>query len=179
MIAKKFNGWLEKMLKAAGDVAKAVADNDGAKIGESVANGAGADAGSVTGIATGMKGIIDAATESGVKFEPADVVDVDNKDAGKLFGTRGGGGADADAGDTGNHEGKKGDDAENAIQAAIGGNQQGEAFNDDKLGKKNDQIAAALVLRGMAKGGKFSVNAAKKTAKSTVESAVGKTANAL
>ncbi|WP_440201374.1 variable large family protein [Borreliella garinii] len=35
-------------------------------------------------------------------------------------------------------------------------------------------------MRGMAKGGKFSVdnadNAAKKTAKSTVESAVGKTA---
>ncbi|WP_210362605.1 variable large family protein, partial [Borreliella garinii] len=45
-------------------------------------------------------------------------------------------------------------------------------------GKKNDQISAALVLRGMAKGGKFSVNAdnAQKTAKSTVESAVGKTA---
>ncbi|WP_210371642.1 variable large family protein, partial [Borreliella garinii] len=54
------------------------------------------------------------------------------------------------AGDTGKHDGKRGADAENAIQAAIGGsNQQGEAFNDDKLGKKNDQIAAALVLRGM------------------------------
>ncbi|WP_210372230.1 variable large family protein, partial [Borreliella garinii] len=80
-------------------------------------------------------------------------------------------------------EGKKGDEAENAIQAAIGGSdQQGEDFADDKLGKKNDQIAAALVLRGMAKGGKFSVNNAnnaQKTAKSTVESAVGKTANAL
>ncbi|WP_210378804.1 variable large family protein, partial [Borreliella garinii] len=185
------------------DVAKAVAGNDGTKIGESVANGAGANADSVTGIATGMKGIIDAATESGVKFETADVVDVNNKDAGKLFGTRGGG--DAVAGDvakaaaavgvvsgeqilkaiaaaavdTGNHEGKKGDEAENAIQAAIGGsNQQGEDFNDNKLGKKNDQIAAALVLRGMAKDGKFSVNDnnAQKTAKSTVESAVGKTA---
>ncbi|WP_210753568.1 variable large family protein, partial [Borreliella valaisiana] len=83
------------MLKAAGDVAKAIADNDGTKIGESVNNGAGADANRVKGIATGMKGIIDAATESGVKFEPAAVVkdDVDNKDAGKLFGA-GGGGAD-------------------------------------------------------------------------------------
>ncbi|WP_210379188.1 variable large family protein, partial [Borreliella garinii] len=62
-----------------------------------VANGAGANAGSVTGIATGMKGIIDAATEGGVKFETADVVDVDNKDAGKLFGA--GAGGDAGAGD--------------------------------------------------------------------------------
>ncbi|WP_210382674.1 variable large family protein, partial [Borreliella garinii] len=79
------------------DVAKAVADNDGTKIGESVANGAGADANSVTGIATGMKGIIDAAKEGGVKFETAAVVDVDNKNAGKLFGTTGGG--DAGAGD--------------------------------------------------------------------------------
>ncbi|WP_210382666.1 variable large family protein, partial [Borreliella garinii] len=137
------------LVKAAGDVAKAVADNDGTKIGESVDNGAGADASSVKGIAMGMKGIIDAATEGGVKFEPADVVDVDNKNAGKLFGTRGG--ADAVAGDTTNHEGKKGDEAENAIQAAIGGSgQQGEDFNDRKMGKKNDQIAAALVLRGMA-----------------------------
>uniref|UniRef100_UPI001AEDAB6D variable large family protein n=1 Tax=Borreliella garinii TaxID=29519 RepID=UPI001AEDAB6D len=56
----------------------------------------------------------------------------------------------AAAAGTGNHDGKRGNAAENAIQAAIGGgNQQGEAFNDDKLGKKNDQIAAALVLRGM------------------------------
>uniref|UniRef100_UPI001AEEE303 variable large family protein n=1 Tax=Borreliella garinii TaxID=29519 RepID=UPI001AEEE303 len=55
----------------------------------------------------------------------------------------------AAAGDTGKHEGKKGDDAENAIQAAIGGGHRGEAFDDGKLGKKNDQIAAALVLRGM------------------------------
>ncbi|WP_210372231.1 variable large family protein, partial [Borreliella garinii] len=95
MIAKELNGWLEKMLKAAGDVAKAVADNDGTKIGESVANGAGANANSVTGIATEMKGIIDAATESDAKFELADVVDVNNKNAGKLFGTGAGGDADA------------------------------------------------------------------------------------
>ncbi|WP_210372217.1 variable large family protein, partial [Borreliella garinii] len=99
MIAKKFNGWLEKMLKAAGDVAKAVADNDGTKIGESVNNGVGANADSVKGIATGMKGIVDAATEGGVKFETAAVVkdDIDNKDAGKLFGA--GAGGDAGAGD--------------------------------------------------------------------------------
>ncbi|WP_210382667.1 variable large family protein, partial [Borreliella garinii] len=72
----------------------------------------------------------------------------------------------------------RGNAAENAIQAAIGGGHQGEDFDDRKMGKKNDQIAAALVLRGMAKGGKFSVanGDAQKTAKSTVESAVGKTA---
>ncbi|WP_210380942.1 variable large family protein, partial [Borreliella garinii] len=95
---KKVNGWLEKMLKAAGDVAKAVADNDETKIGESVNNGVGADADSVKGIATGMKGIIDAAKEGGVKFETADVVkdDVNNKNAGKLFGTAAGGAAAAD-----------------------------------------------------------------------------------
>ncbi|WP_210380908.1 variable large family protein, partial [Borreliella garinii] len=146
MIAKKFNGWLEKMLKAAGEIAKAVADNDGTKIGESVNNGVGADADSVKGIATGMKGIIDAAKEGGVKFETADVVkddNVNNKEAGKLFGTRGGGDAAAGdvakaaaavgvvsgeqilkaiaaaAGDTTNHDGKRGNAAENAIQAAI------------------------------------------------------------
>ncbi|XOU12961.1 variable large family protein (plasmid) [Borreliella americana] len=135
-------------------------------------------------------------------METAAVVDVDNKDAGKMFGTAAGANAAevakaaaavgvvsgeqilkaiaAAAGDSGNHEGKKGDQAENAIQAAIGSG-QGENFNDDKLGKKSDQIAAALVLRGMAKDGKFSVaaDAAQKTAKSTVEAAVGKTANAL
>ncbi|WP_210378373.1 variable large family protein, partial [Borreliella garinii] len=83
------------LVKAAVDVAKAVAGNDGTKIGESVNNGVGANADSVKGIATGMKGIIDAAKESGVKFETADVVDVNNKNAGKLFGTRGGGAADA------------------------------------------------------------------------------------
>ncbi|WP_210372234.1 variable large family protein, partial [Borreliella garinii] len=80
------------------DVAKAVAGNDETKIGESVDNGAGADASSVKGIAMGMKEIVDAATEGGVKFETAAVVndDVSNKDAGKLFGTAAGG-ADAAA----------------------------------------------------------------------------------
>ncbi|WP_210382672.1 variable large family protein, partial [Borreliella garinii] len=90
------------------------------------------------------------ATEGGVKFEPAAVVNdnVDNKEAGKLFGTAAGadaGAADvakaaaavgvvsgeqilkaiADAAGTGKHEGKRGNDAKNAIQAAIGGGQGG------------------------------------------------------
>ncbi len=45
--------------------------------------------------------------------------------------------------------------------------------------KKNDQIAAAIVLRGMAKDGEFALkndaNNAEKGLKSTVESAVNKT----
>ncbi|WP_172964722.1 variable large family protein [Borreliella turdi] len=78
-----------------------------------------------------MKGIVDAAKEGGVKFGTAAVVDVDNKNAGKLFGTAAGadaaGAADvakaaaavgvvsgeqilkaiAAAAGTGNHEGKR------------------------------------------------------------------------
>uniref|UniRef100_UPI003AF64321 variable large family protein n=1 Tax=Borreliella afzelii TaxID=29518 RepID=UPI003AF64321 len=57
-----------------------------------------------------------------------------------------------------NAGGKKADDATNAVEAAIGGDGDGAAeFGDDgdKIGKKNDQIAAAIVLRGLAKGGKF------------------------
>ncbi|WP_233191030.1 variable large family protein [Borreliella burgdorferi] len=46
--------------------------------------------------------------------------------------------------------------------------------------KKNDQIAAAIVLRGMAKDGEFALknddaDKAEKGLKSTVESAVNKT----
>ncbi|WP_210376533.1 variable large family protein, partial [Borreliella garinii] len=47
--------------------------------------------------------------------------------------------------------GKKADQAKNAIEAAIGAAGAAD-FGDanDKIGKKNDQIAAALVLRGVA-----------------------------
>ncbi|XOU12960.1 variable large family protein (plasmid) [Borreliella americana] len=96
---KKVNGWLEKMLKAAGDVAKAAAAVGDGKIGESVANGVKADAASVKGIAIGIKGIVDAASEGGVKLETAAVDDVSNKDAGKMFGTAAGGVGDAAAGE--------------------------------------------------------------------------------
>uniref|UniRef100_UPI00359CA3C8 variable large family protein n=1 Tax=Borreliella afzelii TaxID=29518 RepID=UPI00359CA3C8 len=47
-------------------------------------------------------------------------------------------------------EGKKAEDAENPIQAAIGKADDAAAF--DKM-KKDDQIAAAIALRGMAKNG--------------------------
>ncbi len=70
-------------------------------------------------------------------------------------------------------------DATNPIAAAIGstGEKAAAAFNQDGM-KKNDQIAAAIVLRGMAKDGEFALKNdadAEKGLKSTVESAVNKT----
>ncbi|MCD2412610.1 variable large family protein, partial [Borreliella burgdorferi] len=55
-------------------------------------------------------------------------------------------------------EGKKPADATNPIAAAIGkGNaDDGAEFNKEGM-KKDDQIAAAIALRGMAKDGKFAV----------------------
>ncbi len=132
----------------------------------------------------------------------------DNADAGKLFAAKkandGGGGAkDAEKAaaavsavsgkqilkaivDAAGKEEKKGvadvKDATNPIDAAIGStgdNKDAAAFNNNGM-KKNDQIAAAIVLRGMAKDGEFALkNAdadnAKAGLKSTVESAVNKT----
>uniref|UniRef100_UPI001AEFEBAC variable large family protein n=1 Tax=Borreliella garinii TaxID=29519 RepID=UPI001AEFEBAC len=47
--------------------------------------------------------------------------------------------------------------AKNPIAAAIGTNGNGAAFAGNGMQDKNDKIAAAIVLRGMAKGGKFSL----------------------
>ncbi|WP_422850053.1 variable large family protein, partial [Borreliella afzelii] len=67
--------------------------------------------------------------------------------------------------------GKKASDAENPIQAAIGTDEDAEAFGKDGM-KKDDQIAAAIALRGMAKDGKFAVkNANEADAKGAVKSA--------
>ncbi|WP_210371907.1 variable large family protein, partial [Borreliella garinii] len=47
--------------------------------------------------------------------------------------------------------GKKADEAANAVEAAIGddnANQAGAAFGAGGMNNKNDQIAAAIVLRG-------------------------------
>ncbi|WP_440131450.1 variable large family protein, partial [Borreliella garinii] len=70
-------------------------------------------------------------------------------------------------------------DATNPIAAAIGtaGDDAASGFNDNGMKTKNDKIAAAIVLRGMAKGGKFALdNGAfadhKSGVKSTVENAV-------
>ncbi len=72
-------------------------------------------------------------------------------------------------------------EATNPIEAAIGSTEDKDAaaFNKDGM-KKNDQIAAAIVLRKMAKDGEFALkdadaDNAKAGLKSTVESAVNKT----
>ncbi|WP_187983554.1 variable large family protein, partial [Borreliella bavariensis] len=51
-------------------------------------------------------------------------------------------------------EGKKANEAANAVEAAIGDDgAAGAAFAAGGMQNKNDQIAAAIVLRGLAKGG--------------------------
>ncbi|WP_210362576.1 variable large family protein, partial [Borreliella garinii] len=71
--------------------------------------------------------------------------------------------------------GKKAEDAENPIEAAIGGSagdNAAAAFNKDGM-KKDDQIAAAMVLRGMAQGGQFALTSGDHAnAKGTVKNAV-------
>ncbi|PRR41619.1 hypothetical protein CV685_05320 [Borreliella burgdorferi] len=183
--AVKTSGWIKEMHKAIDDTAKA---GDGGN--ESIANvavggdndnaGKKADKGSVTGIAKGMKAIVEAAKKAGVELKAADVAGGGNAAAaGRLFAS-GAAGADDEAqgaaekageavsavsGDqilkaiidaaesTG---GKSANEATNAVEAAIGGDgaAAGVAFGDNNMKKKN-QIAAAIVLRGLAKGGKF------------------------
>ncbi|WP_412677408.1 variable large family protein, partial [Borreliella garinii] len=139
------------------------------------ANGGIADDGSVKGIAGGMKTIVEVAKKvEGVKFEPEEAVDAaDNKNAGKLFASQNnqGGGAD-DAGkaaaavgtvsgdqilkaivDAAKEAGDgAGANATNPIAAAIGAadDDANRGFNNNGMKKKNDKIAAAIVLRGMA-----------------------------
>ncbi len=165
----------------------------------------GGDATSVNGIASGIKGIVEAAEKAGEegKLESEAAAGEDNKDAGKLFAKKANGGGDAGdaekaAAAVSAVSGKqilkaivdaaKGDgekkgvkdvkEAKNPIEAAIGSTDDNDAAAFDKM-KKNDQIAAAIVLRGMAKDGEFALkndaNNAEKGLKSTVESAVNKT----
>ncbi|WP_367611973.1 variable large family protein [Borreliella kurtenbachii] len=75
-------------------------------------------------------------------------------------------------------------DATNPIEAAIGSTGNDKAAAAFATMKKNDQIAAAIVLRGMAKDGEFALKdaahaKAKDSLKSTVEGAVSKTVVAL
>ncbi len=204
------------MVKAAKDAAATAANGGNTEIGKVVKVNAAAKGGeetSVNGIASGIKGIVEAAEKAGKegKLESEEVAGAGdgNEDAGKLFATKkandGGGEAkDAekaatavsavsgkqilkaivDAAAKGDGE-KKGvedvKDAKNPIAAAIGStgeNKNAAAFDKDGM-KKNDQIAAAIVLRGMAKDGEFALknnaNNAEKGLKSTVESAVNKT----
>ncbi len=206
------------MVKAAKEAATAASGGKEDMIGKVVkvkadAAAKGGEEKSVNGIASGIKGIVEAAEKAGEegKLESEAAGDgEDNADAGKLFATKkandaNGGGAAADAEkaaaavsavsgkqilkaivDAAKGDGeKKGvedvKEATNPIEAAIGstGEQNAAAFSQAGM-KKNDQIAAAIVLRGMAKDGEFALkNAdaanAEKGLKSTVESAVNKT----
>ncbi|WP_199178429.1 variable large family protein [Borreliella burgdorferi] len=194
-----FGNDMKKKDKVAEEAIVGAATGD-TKIGESVDNGAAADADSVKNIAKGMKGIVDAAgTAAGKKEDVLKDVQVagDAAEAGKLFGTAGGDAADADikkaaeavssvsgeqilkaivdaAGKEGEQEGQAPNAAKNPIAAAIGNGDAGADFGNDM--KKKDKVAAALVLRGLAKGGKFSADANDNGAnvKSAVENAVGK-----
>ncbi len=134
-----------------------------------------------------------------------DVQDAGAADAetGKLFGTAAGGNdagaadikkaaeavssvsgeqilkAIVDAAGGGEQEGKAPNAAKNPIAAAIGNGAGDAGANFDADMKKKDKVAAALVLRGLAKGGKFSANANDANVKSAVENAVGKKDGAL
>nr|WP_269843258.1 variable large family protein [Borreliella burgdorferi] len=169
------SGWIKEMAEAAkdggSDLIGKVVKKDAAGAGKT------ADTGSVNGIADGIKGIIEAAKKSGVdglKDVQAAKEEEKNKDAGKLFtgkkndATAGGKAEDAEkaaaavsgvsgeqilkaiveaAGDGGEKTGKKAADAENPIDAAIGTTKDDAKAFGEKM-KKDDQIAAAIVLRG-------------------------------
>uniref|UniRef100_UPI00359C83DA variable large family protein n=1 Tax=Borreliella afzelii TaxID=29518 RepID=UPI00359C83DA len=138
-----------------------------------------ADKDSVNGIAKGIKAIVEA-VGGAEKLTAAAATGEGNIDAGKLFfgkkeANNGGEAKDAskaagavsavsgeqiikaivDAAGK-DQEGKKAEDAENPIEAAIGEDNEDDAAAFEKM-KKDDQIAAAIALRGMAKDGKFAV----------------------
>ncbi|ACO38078.1 variable large family protein [Borreliella burgdorferi] len=174
---------------AAGDGKSKIGD-----VAHGAGGGAGGNDASVKGIALGIKGIVDAAGKaSGEKGGGAlkgvkEATDNNNGDAGKLFDTNGGrraGAADVgkasdavsavsgkqiikaivDAAGNGGHAGAAAGTATNPIAAAIGeAGQNGAAFNNNDM-KKDDKIAAAIVLRGLAKDGKFAATDADAGAK--------------
>ncbi|ACN52946.1 variable large family protein [Borreliella valaisiana] len=82
-------------------------------------------------------------------------------------------------------EGKNADNATNPIEAAIGGDDNSDATAFTGNMEKDTQIAAAIVLRGMAKDGKFAVKMGRKpsgdgdTIRALVKNAANKTVDAL
>ncbi|WP_418905896.1 variable large family protein [Borreliella carolinensis] len=173
----------------------------------------GGEATSVNGIADGIKGIVDAAEKAGEagKLNVVAATGDGNTDAGKLFANKKknndeGGGDGKDAGKAaaavsavsgeqilkaivdaakGGEKAAVDDvkDAKNPIAAAIGSKEEQAAAAFATM-KKDDQIAAAIVLRGMAKDGEFALKNAdhgdhKGTVKNAVESAVTKTVTSL
>ncbi len=186
------------MIEAAKKIAGA-ADGE-VKIGEvGAANnqGAAANQESVNGIADGMKEIVDAGGEGALKGAGG-AGGAGNAGAGKLFGgTAGNGGADDDdigkaaaavnavsgeqilkaivdaAGGGGNKvAGAAAGAATNPIAAAIGTDAQGADFAAGGMQNSSEKIAAAIVLRGMAKDGKFSLAAQDNDRKAKVKSVV-------
>ncbi len=185
------------MIEAAKKIAGAT--DGGVKIGEvGTANnqGAAANQESVNGIADGMKEIVDAGGKDALKAGAAAGAGADNKEAGKLFGGTAGaaGGADdndigkaaaavnavsgeqilkaiVDAAGGGDKVGAAANAATNPIAAAIGTNAQGANFAGG-MNNSSDKIAAAIVLRGMAKDGKFSLAAHNDARKAKVKSVV-------
>ncbi|WP_418456543.1 variable large family protein [Borreliella lusitaniae] len=158
---------------AIGNVAAAANANNNA--------GARGDADSVKGIAEGMKGIVEAAKKMGVELKVGAVAEAvdDALNVGNLFAS-GGDAAGANAAAAGaaaevvskvsgqqiikaiiesnmNAAGQAPGDATNPIDAAIGADAGvGAAFANQGM-TGNDKIAAAIVLRGMAAGGKFAL----------------------
>ncbi|MCD2379233.1 variable large family protein, partial [Borreliella burgdorferi] len=177
---KEVSELLDKLVTAVKTAEGASSGTDA--IGEVVADDAAAKAAdkeSVKGIAKGIKEIVEAAGGS-KKLKVAAATGENNKKAGKLFGKVDAGNAgDSEAASkaagavsgeqilsaivkaagaaAGDQEGKKPADAKNPIAAAIGkGDAENGAEFDHEM-KKDDQIAAAIALRGMAKDGKFAV----------------------
>ncbi|APJ09204.1 hypothetical protein BLA32_04775 (plasmid) [Borreliella afzelii] len=188
------SGLLEKLITAAKEVADAATGGASEAVGTVVEakDAAVADKNSVTGIAKGIKAIVDA-VGGDAKLTAAAANGEDNKDAGKLFGKSDNGGDAKDASkaagavsavsgeqiikaivaaagtDDQEQKGAKASEAKNPIAAAIGKDDDDAAAFDNEM-KKDDQIAAAIALRGMAKDGKFAVkNANEADAKGAVK----------
>ncbi len=185
------------MIEAAKKIAGAI--DGGVKIGEvGTANnqGAAANQESVNGIADGMKEIVDAGGKDALKAAGAAAgAGADNKEAGKLFGGTAGAAGGADDNDIGkaaaavnavsgeqilkaivdaaggDKVGAAANAATNPIAAAIGTNAQGANFAGG-MNNSSDKIAAAIVLRGMAKDGKFSLANQNDAQKAKVKSVV-------
>nr|CAF34025.1 outer surface protein VlsE [Borreliella burgdorferi] len=204
---KEVSELLDKLVKAVKTAEGASSGTDA--IGEVEANAGAAKAAdktSVTGIAKGIKEIVEAAGGS-EKLKVAAAKGENNKGAGKLFGKAGAAGdseaaskaagavsavsgeqilsAIVKAAGEADQDGKKPGEATNPIAAAIGDkDEDGADFGKEGM-KKDDQIAAAIALRGMAKDGKFAVkdNDEKEKAegaiKGAAESAVRKVLGAI
>ncbi len=157
------------MVGAAKKIAGATDGSGEVKIGEvGAANhqGAAADQASVNGIADGMKEIVDAGGKDALKAGAAAGAGGDNKEAGKLFGGANGNDGGADDNDIGKAA---------AAVNAVSGEQILKAIFDAAGGGMNnssEKIAAAIVLRGMAKDGKFSLANQNDAQKAKVKSVV-------